>query len=133
MSTAAIDSHFWGDLEALTWQLYLDSPSNLALVFHLHWTQQRGFARMVLPSPSPPAPGRRDAQAFFDRERIESIKVRVFDKRVKIVFEPSGDDHGFVVRCASQPLTGTQRRAFEARMAKDYRITMLSMERRHVR
>jgi len=63
-------------------------------------------------------------------EDIESIKVRVFKKRVKMIFEQNGDDESYVVRYADQPLNGKQRREFEEMMRDEHEITVLSTEKK---
>ncbi len=63
-------------------------------------------------------------------EDIESIKVHVFKKRVKMIFEQNGDDERYVVRYADQPLNGKQRREFEEMMLEEHEITVLSTEKK---
>lgn len=63
---------------------------------------------------------------------IESIKVCAFKKRVKLIFEKiDNEGSAFQVRYADQPLNTKERREFEARMKKDYGITVLSTEKRY--
>lgn len=81
---------------------------------------------------------RQFAAAFTDLlariEDIESVKVYVFNKRVRIRFEPVSTQPGhFIVRYADQHLNGAQRRAFEQRMESDYAITVLPIEEKHAR
>ena len=67
-------------------------------------------------------------------DKIASIKVWACDKRVKLVFERVDDSGaGYVVRYADQPLTSSERRAFEERMWRDHGIRVLSTnkKRRH--
>lgn len=65
---------------------------------------------------------------------IESIKVHKFKKRVKMIFEPEDEaGEAFIVRYADQPLNGKERREFEKMMEDEYKITVLSTEKRYAR
>lgn len=65
---------------------------------------------------------------------IESIKVYVFKKRVRLMFEPlRSDATQYVVRYTEQPLNGRCRREFEELMAQEYGIAVLSTEKKHAR
>ncbi|MCG8419580.1 MAG: hypothetical protein MJE77_16740 [Proteobacteria bacterium] len=65
-------------------------------------------------------------------EDIESIKVYMFKKRVKMIFERADEDgDAFVVRYADQPLNGNERRTFEQTMEHDYGLSVLSTEKRY--
>jgi len=64
-------------------------------------------------------------------EDIESIKVHALKKRVKMIFEPVEGGGRYIVRFADQPLTASERRAFERRMKEDYGLLVLSTEKRY--
>ena len=65
---------------------------------------------------------------------IESIKLLVFKRRVRLMFEPvSSDSMQYVVRYTDQVLNGQYRREFEQMMAQDYGIAVLSSEKKYAR
>jgi hypothetical protein len=68
---------------------------------------------------------------FARLENLESLKVKMFGKRVKLILEPQKEPDMFVVRYADQPLTLSQRRGFENYMDSKHGIIVLSTEKRH--
>jgi len=66
-----------------------------------------------------------------DVEDIASIKVHMFDKRIKMLFDSEDVHEGYVVRYADQPLNGKERREFEQMMENDHSIVVLSTEKRN--
>jgi hypothetical protein len=60
--------------------------------------------------------------------RLGAVKVVAFGKRVRLIFETSGE--GVVVRYSDQVLAPDQRNAFEQRMRDAHGITVLSTEKR---
>ena len=65
---------------------------------------------------------------------IESIKVFVFKKRVRLVFEPlQPEGTQYIVRYTDQPLNRRGRREFEQLMAREYGIAVFSTEKKYAR
>lgn len=60
---------------------------------------------------------------------IKGIKVSYREKRVGLIFEPTGDDR-FVVRYTDQRLNTKERAAFEELMRNDHGLPVLSTEKR---
>ena len=92
------------DRNALMWRLYLRDPENHELVFHLHRTQRKGFARMVLTDGGVEADGR-DPAAFFVPEVLQPIlddyeerKVTLRESHCAKVLDDGGSYQVFIKR-----------------------------------
>lgn len=65
---------------------------------------------------------------------IESIKLLVFKRRVRLIFEPvPSDSMQYVVRYTDQSLDDQRRREFERMMVQDYGIAVLPSEKKYAR